>query len=337
MNLHVAGWIVYSRPGVNPFLFHFRNREPFSGRLSVQASPDRLVVPCLVPVTQQAKIARQPGGDQPAMNESPLMDQPASVSDIEPGRIVPLEGGRNFRDMGGYPGHGGRSVRWGTLFRSGSMVRLTAKDWESLRGRGVRTICDLRTPSEREHEPFAWADDPAIQYYARDYATSFAELRKTMASGYADAQSARAGMIAGYRELPWSQAPAYRRLFLHLAEGEVPLAFNCTAGKDRAGTAAALILAALGVPRTVIVEDYLLTNRSVDLKRILGGPTKGGGMAALPAGVTEAILIADAAYISAALDTVDEKHGSIEGYLLDALELETGHVARLRDHLLAIA
>ena len=73
--------------------------------------------------------------------------------------------------------------------------------------------------------------------------------------------------------MPFEQAPAHQELFTRLAAGEVPLAFNCSAGKDRAGTAAALILSALGVPRETVVEDYVLTNRVVDLETIFMATT----------------------------------------------------------------
>jgi hypothetical protein len=88
-------------------------------------------------------------------------------------------------------------------------------------------------------------------------------------SGFPSAEAARSGMIAGYREVPYQLAPAYRALFGYLKAGAVPLVFNCAAGKDRAGTAAALLLTALGVPREIVVEDYLLTNTAYDVEASL--------------------------------------------------------------------
>ena len=68
-------------------------------------------------------------------------------------RLVPLEGGRNFRDLGGYQTGDGRRVRWRALFRSGVLSYLTAQDWRHLSELGVRTVCDLRAPHERAREP----------------------------------------------------------------------------------------------------------------------------------------------------------------------------------------
>lgn len=256
-----------------------------------------------------------------------------AVSD--PARVVPLEGGRNFRDLGGYPTGDGRRVRWGRLFRSGSLARLTQRDWDHLVGRGVRTICDLRTPAERTAEPFAWAATNGLTYWSRDYQTSFGELRRVMASDFPTEAAARAGMMAGFRELPFEQAPAYRQLFAYLKAGEVPLVVNCSAGKDRAGTAAAMILSALGVPRDLVVEDFLLTNSAVDLMAVLLGRTGSDSiMGRQPVGVARAILHAHPDYIGAALESVEERHGSVESYLHDVLDVSARELDAIRSSLL---
>ncbi|MET0241679.1 MAG: tyrosine-protein phosphatase [Sphingobium sp.] len=259
----------------------------------------------------------------------------ATTQDWPRTRVLPLEGGRNFRDLGGYPTQDGRTVKWGVIFRSGSMARLTQGDWDHLCARGVRSLCDFRTTNEREREPFAWADQEGVQYWARDYETSFAELRKTMQSGFASGEEAREGMMAGYRRLPYDQAPGYARVFEHLKAGEVPVIFNCSAGKDRAGTAAALVLSALGVPRAVVMEDFALTNEVGQLHRMVkGGLERQGSLSVQSPEVIEAVLHADPRYISAALDAVEAEHGSVEGYLRDVLDVNDAQLSGIRDHLL---
>jgi protein-tyrosine phosphatase len=250
-------------------------------------------------------------------------------------RIIALEGGRNFRDLGGYATTDGRRIKWGLVFRSGSLAGLTLADWQSLQQRGVRSMCDLRTTHERSSEPFAWKDAATLTYFARDYASSFGELRRVMASDLPSGAAARAAMIAGYKELPFEQATAYRQIFVHLAANTVPLIFNCSAGKDRAGTAAALILSALGVSRQTLIEDYLLTNAAVDLHQVLaGGDNKRSMLAKRPSDVTAAILNADAAYITSALEAIDERHGSIEAYLHEVLGINAAQLAAIKHNLL---
>ena len=63
-------------------------------------------------------------------------------------RLVPLEGSFNFRDLGGYPGAGGRTTRWGRLYRADALHELTPGDVDRLRGMGLRTVVDLRTERE---------------------------------------------------------------------------------------------------------------------------------------------------------------------------------------------
>jgi protein-tyrosine phosphatase len=185
-------------------------------------------------------------------------------------RLPAIEGSRNFRDLGGYPAADGRTTRWGHIYRSGSLAGLSLAGTTQLRALGIRALCDLRTTHEREHEPYAWCEGAGIAYWARDYETSFADLRTTLAAPQANPEATRAAMIGGYRHLPYDQAPAYARIFHWLAAGEVPVVFNCSAGKDRAGTAAALVLATLGVPRETVLADYALTDAVVDLRTAIG-------------------------------------------------------------------
>ena len=245
-------------------------------------------------------------------------------------RLLPLEGGRNFRDLGGYPTQDGRRLRWGKLYRSGSMAALTEAAYAQLADLGVRFVCDLRTTSERAASPVEWRRVPNLSYWARDYDMSFGDLRGLLASGMATEADARAAMVAGYRKLPFEQAPAYRELFRRLADGEVPLVFNCSAGKDRTGVAAALILDALGVTQETIVEDYLLSNTTFDRS----GATATALMARGEPGVVAAILGVDASYIAAALAAVEDGHGSAARYLQDQLDVSARDLRAIQNLLL---
>ncbi len=252
---------------------------------------------------------------------------------VPAGRVIALDGGRNFRDLGGYPAADGRHVRWGVLYRSGALSGLTEAGWAEFRARNIRAVCDFRTERERATEPFAWAGHESLSYWAQDYKLSFAELSEMLRSGFPSAEAARSGMIAGYREVPYQLAPAYRALFGYLKAGAVPLVFNCAAGKDRAGTAAALILTALGVPREIVVEDYLLTNTAYDVEASLLKKAV-GHFAHFPNGVGAVISKADAAYIEAALDAVEGGEGGFAGYLQTQLDVSGEELRGIRDLLL---
>jgi protein-tyrosine phosphatase len=247
-------------------------------------------------------------------------------------RVPPLQGGLNFRDIGGYRAQDGRAVRWGKLYRSGSMGRLTQTDYDTLAGLGIKSVCDLRTQEERAAEPNAWADVAGVNYWCRNYANSLGELHRVLTSELAKRDDARAAMIAIYRRLPFEQAPAYREVFARLGSGDFPLVFNCTAGKDRTGTLAALVLGALGVPRDTIVEDYALTNIMLDRNRFTTAAPQ--GQSRISSEVGAAALEAHPSYIAAAFDSMEEKHGSIEGYLAHELALDASGLAQLREALL---
>src|SRR5512145_712402 len=93
---------------------------------------------------------------------------PAVDARLQVNRLLPLEGGRNFRDLGGYATRDGRRVRWGRVYRSGVMSYLTDADRTRLDALGLRTLCDFRAPGERKREPTNWWS-PDVQLLHWDY------------------------------------------------------------------------------------------------------------------------------------------------------------------------
>ena len=177
-----------------------------------------------------------------------------------PSRHLNLAGASNFRDLGGYPGRDGRTVRWRQIFRSNHLGHLTEADIEALRPLGLKSAFDFRGTQERAEAMCAVAEITVHSLPIEPTVT--AELRSRLAAGGpvlpADALEV---MRDSYRNYVRQNTPSYRALFAHLLEDRAPLVIHCTAGKDRTGFACALILHALGVPEDVIAEDYLLTNR----------------------------------------------------------------------------
>ena len=118
-------------------------------------------------------------------------------------------------------------------------------------------------------------------------------------------------MEHGYRRLPHQQAEAYAEMFRRLAAGNVPAVIHCTAGKDRTGGGAALILAALGVPRDAIIADFVMTERAVDLTKALAGrkrSAKYDTFAKIDPTVVKAFSSARPGFISAFLDSLDSEY-----------------------------
>ena len=248
-----------------------------------------------------------------------------------PQRVLPLEGGRNFRDLGGYAAADGRTVRWGLLYRSGGMAGLTAADYAHLDTLGLASLCDFRTPAEREAEPTVWAGTAKPDSWTHDVASLRGDLARMFDAGAMPSAAAmRDAMLGLYADLPEAQAPGYAELFRRLVAGAVPLVFNCTAGKDRTGVAAALVLTALGVPRETVREDYLLTDAAADFGRMAPGRKALDALAQLPPDVLAPLLSADPAYLDAAFAAIETRYGSIETYLAERLGVGAAALDRLR-------
>jgi len=265
----------------------------------------------------------------PQIHAQAAMPQPAVAA--EHVRQLPLQGGQNFRDLGGYRTSNGRTVRWGLLFRSGSMHFLTDADYAYLEKRGIRTVCDFRSSAERQAEPVSWPAAAAPNVLVTDYVQDLKSSGLAAGAAPATGAEARAMMAKLYPNMLVQFNAQYRRMFAELLAGRAPLAFNCTAGKDRTGVASALLLTALGVPRQTVVDDYLLTNRYFDPKKAMSGASSASyGMQKMPQDVVQAYMAADRSYIEAAFRVVDGHKGGAAGYLRDELGLTTADVARLR-------
>lgn len=250
-------------------------------------------------------------------------------------RFVEIAGALNFRDLGGYPGADGRTTRWRVLYRSGSSHRISEDELDHLRARGLRYVFDLRSTRERQNHPSTLKDLERITYRFIAHDRLPGDIRRTLRTPNATATEARAMMTAMYRQLPTLFRDAYTDLFRHLENGDLPLVFNCAAGKDRTGVAAALILSALGVPRDVVREDYLLTERCFEqscdfvlsgrLSRLFNDVGRS---------LWEPVMRADAAYLDAMFDGLIERHGSVWGYLQGELGMSEESLTRLRSNLL---
>jgi protein-tyrosine phosphatase len=165
-------------------------------------------------------------------------------------RLVPLEQGSNFRDLGGYVGAGGKRVRWGMIYRSGGQPLLTPADVEQIKALGIGQLVDLRSSEERVLAPTAIAGVPyaAVGYSMGDI---MGRASPTQLRNSSDA----------YRNMPKLLAPQLRILFHDLLTGDAPLAYNCSAGQDRTGFTTAIILTVLGVSPADILADYHLSTK----------------------------------------------------------------------------
>ncbi|MDO8863986.1 tyrosine-protein phosphatase [Haliea sp. E1-2-M8] len=249
-------------------------------------------------------------------------------------RIIALVGGRNFRDLGGYPAIDGRITRWRTLYRSGSLARLTSADVEILTGMGIQAVYDLRNERERATEPHHWPDSTDLLVYQRDYNSSGAELSRLLDMPWVKGSDAHQAMMNNYRELPYEQAEAYKALFEGIATGNLPLLFNCSAGKDRTGIAAALLLDLLGIDRDVILDDYILTERAFNFRMLVDKSSEGR---APSEDVVDALIAAHPDYLNACFEQITNQHGDVASYFDEVLGINLDVQEHIRQKLLVEA
>ncbi len=235
-------------------------------------------------------------------------------------RSLPLSGATNFRDLGGYAGQDGRPVRWRRLFRSDHLASLTAQDAQVLQPLRLARVIDFR--GEAESASLAYAM-PGVAYHALPIEPTVVQRSKEMALAGERLTPAIAVTLMQdtYRAFVSDNAAQFAALFEHLLQSDAPLVFHCTAGKDRTGFAAALILLALGVPRDVVMQDYLLTNGLYQ--------PPGHFLRSAPAEVMNVLWRVQEDFLHAALDVVERDHGGLDRYLQGRLGVGPAERARL--------
>jgi protein-tyrosine phosphatase len=217
-------------------------------------------------------------------------------------RRVPLQGVPNFRDLGGYRTVDGKYTRWGLMFRSGNLAKLTEKDLAYLKPMNVRLVCDFRLDFERKNAPTAWTGEgaPEVMLLPMDtYSNLPPEAEKDI----------NVRMDAVYKRFPIESAPEMKQAFQRIAKGDLPAVVHCSAGKDRTGMFVAFLLTALGVPRETAVQDFLASNQYLN-------PTS-----------------VNAEWLSQAFRTVDEKSRSFDDYLKKIVGLSDADLRNLRSRL----
>ena len=245
-----------------------------------------------------------------------------------PTRSLPLAGATNFRDLGGYTGHGGRPVKWRRIFRSDHLAALTPEDQALLAQLGVARAVDFRGKAESAAYAYAL---PGIAYHPLAIEPTVVQraldLQRT--GRQLTAQDAVGLMQDTYRGFVHDNAPRFAELFKLLLASDTPTVFHCTAGKDRTGFAAALILLTLGVPRDVVMHDYLLTNTLYRRPEGMGSHA--------PEEVLAVLWRVQEEFLDAALHMVDNDFGGLQPYLVDVLGVDAAAQTELAGRYLQAA
>jgi protein-tyrosine phosphatase len=254
-------------------------------------------------------------------------------------RRIPLEGAHNFRDLGGYAASDGRRLRWGRLYRSDHLGGLTAGDLERLSQLGVRLVCDFRTDAEREEEPDRLPTSNPPEVLSLPIGGKGVDplaIREKIASGDLGDTDFAEMLTMGNRAFVTGFRAEYAAMLKRVADpASQPALVHCTAGKDRAGFASAVLLMALGVPRETILADFLLTNVYTEKQaQKMVWVIRFASFFRLSAADIRPLFGVQPGYLQAAFDAIDEHFGSDDAFLRDGLGLQDEARAELRAQLL---
>lgn len=240
-------------------------------------------------------------------------------------RVLPLDGASNFRDVGGYAVAGGQVIRPGLLFRSDHLGQITERDVMRLEPLKLRRVIDLRGVREREVEPCrvpgVEVRNLPIEPTVVQRISEHLRLGRTLS-----AAEVAEFMRQTYRDFVLHNTAVFAQFFDELLESDGPLVFHCTAGKDRTGFAAALLMLALGSTDEEVLADYLMTNE-------LLVPPPGVG-AALSPDVRAVLWGVQPDFLEAAYSTIQREHGGMQAYLSGPIGLAGDRLNALRDRYL---
>jgi protein-tyrosine phosphatase len=242
---------------------------------------------------------------------------------------IPLERASNLRDLGGWPTTDGKRVRAGLIYRAPALLGLSPADRAAIAALGIKVAVDFRGVEERGNHPVTLegvtADpqpiEPSIGAGLRDIVLT------GQATGHVSPQDMMDLLLQAYRAYALTCFPRYRALFAHLATAEsLPLLFHCSAGKDRTGFGAALLLTALGVEWQHVLADYMATNHlwRREIARNFD----------LPAPVKDVLLSVHESLLVAAFDAARDAYGSIDAYLAEAIGVDAAARGALRERFL---
>jgi protein-tyrosine phosphatase len=261
-----------------------------------------------------------------------------------PSRHVALDGAVNVRDVGGYRTSYGLQVTRERLFRGDALSQLTGPDVERLDRLGLRTVIDFRTPGEvlltgADRLPFG-TEFVSLPVGGGDLGSIYELIasgdheRQRRELGDGRAASLVVAINRGFVTDARQREAFGAALRLVCSPGRLPLLYHCSSGKDRTGWMTAIVLTALGVPRELVLRDYLLSNdfHRTEYQKLRYDLAK-TGIVADPE-LLRPIMEQSATYLGAAFEEVERSYSSFGRFVTYGLEISAAMLSELRQTLL---
>ena len=253
-----------------------------------------------------------------------------ATSGIIANRIIEMNNIKNFRDIGGYFTINNEQIRWGRIYRSGDLSSANIFDKERIKRLGIKTVVDFRSRENAQLYPNKLGND--IRIISLPMSMGMDTVNQKIEKGNfsrSDAikyiQDMYVGIVEDYKQ-------EFAELFdILIDESNYPILLSGALGKDRVGLASYFILYSLGVPDYTLEEEYMLSNNTIDITKVVENAE---GYTEYIQEALTAVLTVNQAYLNYTLDHLREKYGSIDNYLQKELRVTNGKKNILRKILL---
>lgn len=249
-------------------------------------------------------------------------------------RLLPMDGAYNTRELGGYKTTDGRSVKWGMLFRSDKLSDISETDQKYLQNLGIKRIVDFRSEGEKTEDPNNIPE--GINYIETPINVDGAMRSKIEAVLKGETnKEIKSFLVDANKEFVTNYTDVYENFLKGLIDEDGPTLFHCTAGKDRAGFAAAITLIALGVSKEDVIEDYMKTNvftknridEMIDKIELMS-------LYQVDAEILRPLIGVERIYIETAFNTAEEEYGSLDNFIREGLNISDEEIQMLRNKFL---
>lgn len=319
------------RNEIGNYILRWETNPVLEGTVSVSVSndPDRFDGPA----TQFVDIAEGVTTyitDDNTNRQYFLLDFNNRYQQVVGSRSVAMDSVQNIRDLGGYLTSKGQMVRWGRVFRSGKLSRLS--EWDSVRldNLKIKTIIDLRSDRERELYPCGYGKATLVPIPI--VIPRLNEIAERVEEGEIRKGDAFVAMQDEYIQFVTRNTEAFAQaLRIFLDESRYPICVSCIFGKDRTGFLSMLLLYILGVPSETIRADYMSSNNYIDTSKFAQWATR------LSSDSQESVTVFLAAHeelVDAIVHQINKDYGSIQDYLETGLRLSKEDQDKIREILL---